>query len=49
MLFIENASEMMTMDSANISVVSYGQRAFARISRFVVVEPKGGRHYSKCM
>ena len=49
MLFIENASERIPMSSAGVSVVSYGERAFVRISRFVVVEPKRSRHYSKCM
>lgn len=49
MLFIENASEMIPLGSINVSVVGYGERAFARISRFVVVEPRASRHYSKCM
>lgn len=49
MLLIENASEMVSPGSANVSLVHYGERAYARISRFVVVEPKVDRHYSKCM
>lgn len=49
MLLIENASERVPPGSVNESLVQYGERAYARISRFVVVEAKSDRHYSKCM
>jgi len=49
MLFIQNASETVSRALKGVSLVEYGGRAYARISRFVIVEPKRDRHYSNCI
>jgi hypothetical protein len=49
MLYIENAGATAPPGSAGISVVQYGEKAYAQIRRFIVVEPKKRQHWSKCM
>ncbi|MCJ1377600.1 hypothetical protein MMC17_000695 [Xylographa soralifera] len=31
------------------SMVRYGERAYAKIYRFIIIQPKSARHYSKCI
>lgn len=49
MLYIENAGATAPPGSAGISVVQYGEKAYAQIRRFIVVERKKRQHWSKCM
>ncbi|KAI9874205.1 MAG: hypothetical protein M1830_010077, partial [Pleopsidium flavum] len=49
MLYIENAGATAPPGAAGISLVQYGERAYAQIRRFIVVEPKKKQHWSKCI
>ena len=49
MLHIENAGATAPPGSTGISEVRYGEKAFAQIRRFIVVESKRKQHWSNCM